>query len=165
MIGARAAAPPPQASGAKKEVPSVVPSWAKTADGREWEDDLIRRLGTRLVASASNHHHPHQRSTVDALVPPVFVTDVHNLCLTRLGSNRATECYLLGRGGEYPCRTVVLQGWILDREYREKENSHVYTSEFRWSLSCFLLTSFSPHLSVRSITRLEEKDGRRKTRS
>ncbi|TKA53033.1 hypothetical protein B0A53_03912 [Rhodotorula sp. CCFEE 5036] len=127
MIGARAAAPPPQASGAKKEVPSVVPSWAKTADGREWEDDLIRRLGTRLVASASNHHHPHQRSTVDALVPPVFVADVHDLCLTRLGSNGATECYLLGRGGEYPCKTVVLQGWILDREYREKENSHVYT--------------------------------------
>lgn len=131
MIGARAPPPPPSGSGANK-VP--IPSWAKTADGREWEDDLIRRLGTRL-ASNHHHHHHHQTSTVDALVPLVFAADVHDLCLTRLGSNGATECYLLGRGGEYPCKTVVLQGWILDREFRERENSNVYTSEFGFSLS------------------------------
>lgn len=138
-----------------------VPSWAKTSDGREWEDDLIRRLGTRLASASTTHHSSATATaTVDALVPPVFAADVHDLCLTRLGSNRATECYLVGRGGEYPCKTVVLQGWILDREFRERENSHVYTSEFGLPLSlsfCFPLTCLSISYFGASLVRSEEE--------
>lgn len=141
-IGARGLPPPPPPPPLRAVPPRsqtllpVVPSWAKTADGREWQDDLLRRLGARLVANRdaatvlpTTLTTTVASSSAAALVPLVFVADVHRLELARLGSAGGTECYLLGRGREYPCRTVVVQGWVLDREYSEKDNAHVYSGE------------------------------------
>ncbi|GAA5982251.1 hypothetical protein JCM10908_004801 [Rhodotorula pacifica] len=126
-----------------------VPSWARTSDGKEWEQDVIRRLASRLnapppppavaplLASASSATSTSSSTAQSAalldasFVPPVFIRDVHDLDRVRLGKAGGTECYLLGKGkgggGEFPCKMVVLVGWVVDREYREREGSYVYT--------------------------------------
>ncbi|GAA5876665.1 hypothetical protein JCM3774_005908 [Rhodotorula dairenensis] len=151
-IGARV--PPPSLRSADSG-PAPVPSWARTVDGREWEDDLLRRLGTRLAAANRTAAVPtastaasRENAHVDALVPLVFAADVHRLRLARLGSAGGTECYLLGRGYEYPCKTVIMQGWVLDRDYRERDNSHVYTVDDGTGIVAVHCAAPSPHAAT-----------------
>ncbi|BGP24248.1 hypothetical protein JCM10295v2_003158 [Rhodotorula toruloides] len=102
---------------AKAKPPTEVPSWAKTADGREWQEDLIRRLSSRLLGSSS--------TPVDnPLTPLVYAADLQALRKVFLGQAGGTECYLLGR--EFPCKTVIVVGWVTHREYHEKEGGWIY---------------------------------------
>lgn len=131
-------------NGAGKEDLRADPSWARTADGREWEEDFLRRLGACLLRP--NAPPPDldldlglgrgaaKADAVDAaLRPQVWVSDLPRLRLVRLGRAGGMECYLLGR--EVPCREVVLMGWILSRE--EKEHEQIYTSEFAQAFLSF----------------------------
>ncbi|BGP55116.1 hypothetical protein JCM8202v2_002711 [Rhodotorula sphaerocarpa] len=94
-------------NGAGKEDLRADPSWARTADGREWEEDFLRRLGACLLRP--NAPSPDldldlgaKADAVDAaLRPQVWVSDLPRL------------------------RLVVLMGWILSRE--EKEHEQIYT--------------------------------------
>lgn len=101
----------------KAKAAAEVPSWAKTADGREWQEDLIRRLSSRLLGSFST-------SVSNSLTPLVFAADVQALRKVMLGHAGGTECYLLGK--EFPCKTVIATGWVTHREYQEKEGGWIY---------------------------------------
>uniref|UniRef100_A0A0K3CP21 BY PROTMAP: gi/647401717/emb/CDR48072.1/ RHTO0S16e00650g2_1 [Rhodosporidium toruloides] n=1 Tax=Rhodotorula toruloides TaxID=5286 RepID=A0A0K3CP21_RHOTO len=101
----------------KAKPPTEVPSWAKTADGREWQEDLIRRLSSRLLGSSAT-------SFDDSLTPLVYAADVQALRKLLLGQAGGTECYLLGN--EFPCKTVIVVGWVTHREYQEKEGGWIY---------------------------------------
>jgi hypothetical protein len=68
MIGARAAAPPSQASGAKKEVPSVVPSWAKKRTELDMLD-LEQERGLEAVCRGGIERDEIGRAKVVAAVP------------------------------------------------------------------------------------------------
>lgn len=131
-------------NGAGEEDLPADPSWARTADGREWEEDFLRRLGACLLRPDAPPpdldldlglgRGAAKADAVDAaLRPQVWVSDLPRLRLVRLGRAGGTECYLLGR--EVPCREVVLMGWILSRE--EKEHEQIYTSEFAQAFLSF----------------------------
>ncbi|KPV75202.1 uncharacterized protein RHOBADRAFT_53213 [Rhodotorula graminis WP1] len=96
-----------------------VPRWARTDDDREWEEDVLQRLSSRLAA-------PTTTTASTALVPLLFAADVARLRgPVRLGeAGAALECYVVGR--EWPVRTGVWTGWVVAKEWREKENSWVY---------------------------------------
>ncbi|BGP31659.1 hypothetical protein JCM10296v2_003433 [Rhodotorula toruloides] len=97
--------------------PTEVPSWAKTADGREWQEDLIRRLSSRLLGSSAT-------SVDNPLTPLVYAADIQALRKVLLGPAGGTECYLLGN--EFPCKTIIVVGWVTHREYQEKEGGWIY---------------------------------------
>ncbi|BGP07638.1 hypothetical protein JCM10049v2_003478 [Rhodotorula toruloides] len=97
--------------------PTGVPSWAKTVDGKEWQEDLIRRLSSRLLGSSST-------SVDNPLTPLVYAADVQALRRVLLGQAGGTECYLLGK--EFPCKTVIVVGWVTHQEYQEKEGGWIY---------------------------------------
>ncbi|GAA5894951.1 hypothetical protein JCM8208_000072 [Rhodotorula glutinis] len=96
-----------------------VPPWARTDDGYEWEEDVLQRLSSRLAA-------PTTGPAGDALVPLLFAADVARLRgPVRLGeAGAALECYVVGQ--EWPVRCGVWTGWVVAKEWREKENSWVY---------------------------------------
>ncbi|BGO91208.1 hypothetical protein JCM10020v2_002861 [Rhodotorula toruloides] len=97
--------------------PTGVPSWAKTVDGKEWQEDLIRRLSSRLLGSSST-------SVDNPLTPLVYAADVQALRRVLLGQAGGTECYLLGK--EFPCKTVIVVGWVTHQEYQETEGGWIY---------------------------------------
>ncbi|GAA6001037.1 uncharacterized protein JCM10292_006343 [Rhodotorula paludigena] len=101
-----------------------VPSWAKTPDGSEWEDDLLRRLSARLLEPSSASASSAEAKLSESFVPLLYASDLSSLRLARLGEAGGTECYLLGR--EFPCRQGVWTGWIVEREWRERESAWVY---------------------------------------
>ncbi|BGP39637.1 hypothetical protein JCM10450v2_003607 [Rhodotorula kratochvilovae] len=97
-----------------------VPAWARTEDGREWEEDVLRRLAARISAPPA----PGAGGAGEELIPLLFGADVDRLRATRLGEGGGMECYLLGR--EWPVRTGVWTGWVVSGEWREREGAWVY---------------------------------------
>lgn len=118
---------------------AVVPSWARTEDGTEWEEDVLRRLGAQLAALATPLSSSSSSSDA-SFVARIFGADLGRMKQVRLGRAGGLECYVVGR--ETPCRHVEMMGWIVDREYRERDNEHVYAGESSSrSLSLFVSTS------------------------
>ncbi|GAA5853645.1 hypothetical protein JCM9279_005088 [Rhodotorula babjevae] len=100
-----------------------VPRWARTDDGHEWEEDVLQRLSSRLAAPTTSTS---ASAAGNALVPLLFAADVARLRgPVRLGeAGAALECYVVGR--EWPVRCGVWTGWVVAKEWREKENSWAY---------------------------------------
>ncbi|GAA6019575.1 hypothetical protein JCM11491_001342 [Sporobolomyces phaffii] len=84
-------------------------SWAKTRDGVEWEAHLLKKLSSRLSKPLSG------LGTGEDFIPLVSAIDLEQN-LRKMASEHL-ECWILGR--EFPCRRVVLTGWVLDREWKE----------------------------------------------
>ncbi|GAA5996241.1 hypothetical protein JCM5350_007001 [Sporobolomyces pararoseus] len=88
--------------GKGKEVsPGDEPSWARDREGIEWEIPILKKLSSRLSTSKT-----------EEFIPLVWANDLETrIKRASLGS---LECWILGK--EFPCRKVVLVGWILARE-------------------------------------------------
>ncbi|GAA5867674.1 hypothetical protein JCM1840_006653 [Sporobolomyces johnsonii] len=98
------------------------PRWAKTPDGREWEEDVLRRLGSRLLSGSAH------AGIGDDFVAVLWARDLQRLRRVRLGQGGGIECYLVEGGrGEFPCRKVVVVGWVVEREWKDREGGWVYT--------------------------------------
>ncbi|GAA5887429.1 hypothetical protein JCM16303_004280 [Sporobolomyces ruberrimus] len=83
-----------------------VPTWAKTRDGIEWETSLLKNLATRLSSTSGGQE----------FVPLVWASDLEQQKV-RKASLGNLECWILGQ--EFPCKRVVVVGWVLEREWRE----------------------------------------------
>ncbi|GAA5921402.1 hypothetical protein JCM1841_005804 [Sporobolomyces salmonicolor] len=102
--------------------PPSPPRWAKTPDGREWEEDVLRRLGSRLLSGSAH------AGIGDDFVAVLWARDLQRLRPVRLGQGGGIECYLVGGvRGEFPCRKVVVVGWVVEREWKDREGGWVYT--------------------------------------
>ncbi|GAA5940108.1 uncharacterized protein JCM15063_001709 [Sporobolomyces koalae] len=96
------------------------PSWAKDRRGVEWETLLLRRLSARLSHAPRSTTN---RGTGEDLIPLVWAIDLRdNLHHAVLGN---LDCWILGK--EFPCRRVIVTGWILEAEYRETESRKWWT--------------------------------------
>ncbi|GAA5968923.1 hypothetical protein JCM11641_000782 [Rhodosporidiobolus odoratus] len=107
-----------------------LPSWARTEEGGgggggEWETDLIQRLTERLALAPG-------RKGGEVFQARLWARDVKGLRRVRVGEGGGREVYVVvgsgaglssekGGRGEFPCRNVVVTGWVVGKEWREKE--------------------------------------------
>ncbi|GAA5964542.1 hypothetical protein JCM3765_005228 [Sporobolomyces pararoseus] len=95
--------------GKGKELPE--PSWARDRDGIEWETSILKKLSSRLSSSKS-----------EDFIPLAWANDLETK--VKKASLGSLECWVLGK--EFPCKRVVLVGWILEKEWRESDGRRMW---------------------------------------
>ncbi|GAA5904395.1 OB-fold nucleic acid binding domain-containing protein [Sporobolomyces salmoneus] len=103
---------------------SDVPSWAKDREGIEWEVSVLKKLSSRLsrLPSSSSSATSGATGVGEDFIPLVWLIDLEQK--VRKASLGSLECWILGK--EFPCRKVVVVGWILEREWRETEGRKLW---------------------------------------
>jgi len=131
-----------------------VPRWARDERG-EVETQLIRRLGKRLAklpsasSSASTVGGGGGKGIGEDFIPLIWASDLNppspslshsksdstskerkglRLVASRNGEDLGAlnDVWILGK--EFPCKRVVVVGWVLEKEWRDREGGWVYTS-------------------------------------
>jgi len=136
----------------KKREEEDLPSWAKDERG-EVESQLIRRLGKRLARLPSTTNST--TTTTDGegkgigedFIPLLWASDLNppststststSTTRTKQGVRKVTgrngedvgalnDVWIVGK--EFPCKRVVVVGWVLEKEWKDREGGWLYTS-------------------------------------